>query len=260
MMKRKTLFGMEFVADADFDTVAENILHRTDLCADKLPLVATPNVDQVVKMNRPENHAIAQRLAHAAWILPDGQPLVWLSRRIHPGDGFRMRLTGSDLFPVLWKKLQQAGEKVYFVVPDAILGHALQHEYANTVWYAPPYFKLDNPEERDPVLHQITADIASHQPGFVFLGLGFPKQEHIALNCIDHLGERVRTMPVFLLLGASFEFYLGAKKRAPMFYQKLGIEFVHRIISEPRRMVKRYLIDDLAFLPIAWREWRVRNK
>jgi len=73
------------------------------------------------------------------------------------------------------------------------------------------------------------------------------------------LAERGIDLPKTFLLGASFEFYLGTKKRAPMFYQKMGIEFVHRVITEPRRMVKRYLIDDLAFIPIAIREMRKKR-
>jgi N-acetylglucosaminyldiphosphoundecaprenol N-acetyl-beta-D-mannosaminyltransferase len=86
--------------------------------------------------------------------------------------------------------------------------------------------------------------------------LGFPKQEHIALEMFRRLRSSGKPLPKTFLLGASFEFYWGTKKRAPMFYQRMGIEFVHRIISEPRRLAKRYLWDDLPFLGIAISELR----
>jgi N-acetylglucosaminyldiphosphoundecaprenol N-acetyl-beta-D-mannosaminyltransferase len=60
--------------------------------------------------------------------------------------------------------------------------------------------------------------------------------------------------PLMFLIGASMEFYTKVKKRAPKVYQKLGVEFLHRLFSEPRRMAKRYLVDDLVFFPMAIKE------
>lgn len=65
-------------------------------------------------------------------------------------------------------------------------------------------------------------------------------------------------MPLFLLLGASYEFHAGLKKRAPMIFQKLGLEFFHRFLSEPKRMFRRYFVDDMVFFKLALKELRSR--
>ncbi len=62
-------------------------------------------------------------------------------------------------------------------------------------------------------------------------------------------------MPLFLLMGASFEFYLGLKKRAPVIWQKAGLEWFYRFTQEPHRLFKRFFIDDLQFFPIVAREF-----
>jgi N-acetylglucosaminyldiphosphoundecaprenol N-acetyl-beta-D-mannosaminyltransferase len=105
-------------------------------------------------------------------------------------------------------------------------------------------------------MNEVMSKIDEQGADYVFIGLGFPKQEHIALEMFRRLRSSGKPLPKTFLLGASFEFYWGTKKRAPMFYQRMGIEFVHRIISEPRRLAKRYLWDDLPFLGIAISELR----
>ncbi|MFI5172268.1 MAG: WecB/TagA/CpsF family glycosyltransferase, partial [Chitinophagales bacterium] len=96
----------------------------------------------------------------------------------------------------------------------------------------------------------------------VFIGIRFPKQNHIALGLIDHFNNTSQTttaghaMPLFLLMGASYEFYLNLKKRAPRFWQKTGLEWFYRFTQEPGRLFKRYFVDDMQFFPIVWREMR----
>ena len=62
-----------------------------------------------------------------------------------------------------------------------------------------------------------------------------------------------------LLLGASAEFHVGLQRRAPEWMQRFGLEWVYRLLSNPRRLAKRYLVDDVAFGPMVWREWRARR-
>ena len=101
------------------------------------------------------------------------------------------------------------------------------------------------------------------QPEYVFLGIRFPKQNHIALGLIEHVkqhnatqGNPQRNMPLFLLLGASYEFYLNIKKRAPQFWRKIGMEWFYRFTQEPGRLFKRYFVDDMQFIPIVIKEFR----
>jgi N-acetylglucosaminyldiphosphoundecaprenol N-acetyl-beta-D-mannosaminyltransferase len=215
----------------------------------------TPNVDQVVKLSRKENASLKTALSRAQWILPDGNPIVKLSRWKYPNNGLEARLTGSDFFPIIWKELlKRKEEAVLFVLPTEELGQRFQNERANTRFYAPPFFQINDEQDFSSVINQVIGHFNSSNPSYVFIGLGFPKQERIALALFEALQRDKKTLPKTFLLGASFEFYWGLKKRAPVIFQKLGIEFVHRLFSEPRRMFKRYLIDDVAFLPLSIRE------
>lgn len=96
----------------------------------------------------------------------------------------------------------------------------------------------------------------------MFLGIRFPKQNHIALGLIEHINqynathnETPRNMPLFLLLGASYEFYLNIKTCSEIL-AKIGMEWFYRFTQEPGRLFKRYFIDDMQFIPIVIREFR----
>lgn len=260
MIRRVDLFDFNFYAADSLDLIAEDVLKKSGSEDGKLPLMVTPNVDQLVNLERKEHAELRKMLENAQWILPDGQPLVTMSKIVYGREhGIPIRLTGSDFFPIIWKMLRDREEPVAIVLPKAELGRRLQAENPNTTFYAPPYFKLEDRKTFEEVVEAAAALFAEKPVSYLFIGLGFPKQEHLALRLFEVLGERGIPLPKTFLLGASFEFYLGTKKRAPMIYQRMGIEFVHRVISEPRRMVKRYLIDDLAFIPIAYRELRKKR-
>ena len=260
MDRRVELFGLEFQPFASTSEVAQDVLKKDIPDDGRIPLMITPNVDQIVKLERPENETLKRSLAHTQWILADGQPIVALSKIKYKENGLPARITGSDFFPVIWQELKEIKSKgVYFVLPKPEMGEALKAEKENCQFYAPPFFDLTNKDEFDSVMNRIFDDIEAYNPDYIFLGLGFPKQENIALRIFSHLKNEGKTLPKIFLLGASFEFYLGVKKRAPMIWQKLGLEFLHRLLSEPKRMFKRYLVDDLAFLGIGIRELRAKK-
>lgn len=249
------MFEFDFQSAPSVREVAEDVISREAPEEGRIPLMVTPNVDQVVKLNRAENKALKKRLLKAQWILPDGQPIVAMSKIKFGRNGLETRLTGSDFFPVIWELLKQRPEvPVLFVLPNEELGERFTAERPNTAYYAPPFFDLKDEEAFVEVMDQVKAAQEELGAAYVFIGLGMPKQEHIAIALFDYLSSLSQPLPKTFLLGASFEFYWGVKKRAPKIYQKLGIEFVHRIITEPRRMAKRYLVDDLAIIPIGFRE------
>ena len=258
MIRRLEMLGFNFYSAKDVKVIADFVYNDPANEKDVIPLMVTPNVDQIVKLDRKENHALRERLKRARWILPDGQPVITLSRiKFGKERGLEARLTGSDFFPEMWSILKEdTSKRVLFVLPREDLGDRFVDERENTVYYAPPFFKLESKEEFEEVMTHVMSFFGENPPEYVFVGLGFPKQEHIALEIFRRAKEKGIALPKTFLLGASFEFYWGTKKRAPMFYQKAGIEFVHRIISEPRRLAKRYLWDDLPFLGIAIAELR----
>jgi N-acetylglucosaminyldiphosphoundecaprenol N-acetyl-beta-D-mannosaminyltransferase len=90
---------------------------------------------------------------------------------------------------------------------------------------------------------------------FVFVTLGYPKQ----CNVIDGMLRRwpaTRPLPLFLAVGASFDMYYGLVRRAPDIVQRMGLEWLFRLIQEPRRLFRRYLVDDPSFAPMVFREFK----
>ncbi|MBS1546255.1 MAG: WecB/TagA/CpsF family glycosyltransferase [Bacteroidetes bacterium] len=259
MMKRVELFKLPFIAAADHGQVVQEVLRWPvePECTGELPLLSTPNVDQVVRLHRPEHAGLLNQIGRARYVLPDGQPIVWVSKW-KKGRKLPARLAGSDLFPALWQQLANSGKPVFMVLANDSIGEALKREHPDMRWIVPPFYAAgDRVAERE-VVDAVLAALAARPVPLVFLGLGFPKQERLALQLIERLRDMGAPLPLFLLLGASFEFHAGLKKRAPVIFRKLGLEFFHRFLSEPRRMFRRYFVDDLAFLGLAIKELRKR--
>ncbi|MBP8822284.1 MAG: WecB/TagA/CpsF family glycosyltransferase [Flavobacteriales bacterium] len=258
-MERVELFGLPFIAAADHGPVIQEALAwpLQPLQAGELPLLSTPNVDQVVKLHRAEHVALLERISQARYVLPDGQPIVWVSK-LRKGKALPARLAGSDLFPALWKELAQRQAPVFMVLANEAIGEALKKENQAMCWTVPPFYSIADAKAEGSVVDAVMDELMARPVPLVFLGLGFPKQERLALALVERLRGAAQPMPLFLLLGASFEFHAGLKQRAPRIWQKLGLEFLHRFLSEPKRMFRRYFVDDLAFFRIALKEIRSR--
>ncbi|MBK9454088.1 MAG: WecB/TagA/CpsF family glycosyltransferase [Bacteroidetes bacterium] len=261
MLTRKQLYGLDFISDTGFTDIVDEIIqyrHQPANQNQQLPLLITPNVDDIVKFNRVENSAIATAMQKSAFILPDGQFIVWSSWLL--GRPLKKRLPGSDLFPALWEKLKSGNKQILLIAPDQHVGKLLQQEYNNLTYYVPPFFDEKDADALHNVIQQCISEIEKCNPDLVFIGIRFPKQHYIALKSIEHIQTKPvdnstsNKMPLFLLLGASFEFYLGIKKRAPKIIRFMGMEWFHRFAQEPRRLFRRFFIEDMAFFPIFWKE------
>jgi N-acetylglucosaminyldiphosphoundecaprenol N-acetyl-beta-D-mannosaminyltransferase len=125
------------------------------------------------------------------------------------------------------------------------------------VTYTPPFFDVTDRPALDAVVVACADLVAEHRPDLVVLGLGFPKQQHIALGTIDILAEHGIAPPLFLLVGGSLNMHLGLSRRAPTWVQRLGVEWMFRFLQEPRRLFRRYFVTDVRFLPMMIKE--VRN-
>jgi N-acetylglucosaminyldiphosphoundecaprenol N-acetyl-beta-D-mannosaminyltransferase len=239
MFIKQHIFHLNFIAAENFDAIVEDMLNYPTL-PNELPVVITPNVDLTVHLNKQPD--LLQKFQHARFILPDGFPIILFSKALNKPLG--KRLAGSDLFPVIWKKSIALNKKVLLIVPNEAIKSKLQQEYPNAQFYIPPFFEAneDNIEEE---CSKIFPLIAQQQPDFVFIGLRYPKQEMIALNLYEKTKNSTIGMPLFFNLGASYEFYTGIKKRAPLWIQKIGMEWLHRFLNEPIRTFKRYFWDDL---------------
>jgi N-acetylglucosaminyldiphosphoundecaprenol N-acetyl-beta-D-mannosaminyltransferase len=203
--------------------------------------VCVTGVHGVMESQRDE---ALRRIHNAAGLVtPDGMPLVWLSRL----SGFRyvQRVYGPELMLAMCERSAKQGYGQFFYggapgVADK-LANRLQLFFPNlriSGVFSPPFRPL-SPEEDEAVIKRVDAA----QPDIVWVGLSTPKQERWMS---DHVG-RLKA-PVLIGVGAAFDFHAGLKKQAPYWMQRSGLEWLFRLLTEPRRLWRRYLINNSWFL------------
>ena len=232
------------VAGLDFDALSEQqVVARIvgDSDDGRGGWVVTPNIDICRQLRR--DPAARALVSGASLVVADGMPLVWASRL--RGDPLPERVTGASLIFTLSAAAAASGKSVYLLGGEpGVPGRAaaeLERRFPGLLvagTCAPP-FGFD----RQPGgIEAIAAELAQAKPDIVFVGLGFPKQEHLIAALAPGLPAAW-----FIGCGAAIPFAAGALPRAPHWMQPLGLEWTHRLISEPRRLFRRYLVDDLPF-------------
>ncbi len=179
----------------------------------------------------------------AGMVTPDGMPLVWVSRWM--GNKQAERVYGPDLLLKVCENSIEKGWKHYFygggqgVVELLVKNLTSQFPGLHVAGIGtPPFRKLTDAEDQD-----VVERINLANPDIVWVGLGMPKQE---LWMGDHFG-RIKA-PVMIGVGAAFDFHAGLKPQAPKWMQQNGLEWLFRLLSEPRRLWKRYLINNPVFI------------
>lgn len=247
-LPRVDLFGLPVTA-ARPQQIVQLLAQRAATRVATPFVVVTPNVDHVVRFEK--NPALRQQYLQADMLLVDGAPLILaarLLRRPLPG-----RVTGADLMPALLSAAAGAGLSVHVVggVPgseeaDLAILRARYPGLRVTMRAPGMGFDPQGAEAAD-----IAADIAQQSPQMVFVCLGFPRQEQWALLHRQQLGGAV-----VLCCGAALDFVVGRVRRAPSLLRRTGLEWLWRLLSEPRRLWRRYLVDDVAFFRILISEMR----
>jgi len=174
---------------------------------------------------------------------PDGMPLVWLSR-LH-GHRHVSRVYGPDLMSAVCAASVERGYRHFLYggadgVPEKLAAVLAQQypglQVAGT--YSPPFRPL-RPEEDEQIVEMIDASDAD----IVWVGLGTPKQDHWMATHVGRLKA-----PVLIGVGAAFDFLSGLKRQAPRWMQQTGLEWLFRLITEPRRLWRRYLVNNPLFV------------
>ncbi len=210
----------------------------------------TPNVDHLVRY---EHHELEAEVArHATLVLPDGMPIVWASR--HLDRPLARRLAGSDLFAALWPSLARDSVSTVVLASQDDVAERLRAEHPAATVIVPPFFDVGDEAAVTAVVDDLDAACTAIDARFLFICVSMPKHHLLA----SRLRERWtgRAGPHVLLLGASPNFYLGLSRRAPEWMQRVGLEWLYRLASEPRRMARRYLVDDPEFVRLFLRERR----
>jgi N-acetylglucosaminyldiphosphoundecaprenol N-acetyl-beta-D-mannosaminyltransferase len=254
-MKKVPLFGFEFWNASDEKEVVEFLsgARRPELFTrDNINFLITPNAFEIAEYHTRygQMHRFFQG---AGVVLADGMPIVWLSK-LNKNNALKNRITGSDLFPVLWERIKQTNKKAFFIVCDHSLGQKLKEEHPLTEYIVPGFFPDNGDAYIEKFLDSHIEEITAFEPEYLFIGITLPKQQKIAMRLHHLLSGKVGFNCLIATLGASFEFYFGLKKRAPAFFQKSGTEWLYRFWQEPRRTWRRYTIGNLVFMRIAIKE------
>jgi N-acetylglucosaminyldiphosphoundecaprenol N-acetyl-beta-D-mannosaminyltransferase len=197
--------------------------------------VCVADVHSVMQARANPSHMASMR--GAAMVTPDGTPLVWVGRLL--GRPAMSRVCGPDLLPAVCAASEMRGWRHYFYggAPGVVeqLRDALTAKYPKldiVGTYSPPFRPLSEAEDAE-----VMRTIAASKADIVWVGLGCPKQEKWMA---DHVA---RLAGVTLIgIGAAFDFHTGRVERAPLWMQRNGLEWLHRLVSEPRRLWRRYLV------------------
>jgi len=194
-----------------------------------------------------EDQQFAQALRGADWLVPDGTGVVLASRMA--GGGLRERVTGSDIFREVHVRLNEVGASVYFLGSTASTLEAIRERLGRDFpnvrvagCYAPPF--KDSFSEADS--QDMVAAVNAARPDALWVGMTSPKQD-VWLHV-----NRARLNAKFAAaVGAVFDFYSGRIKRAHPLFQRIGLEWLPRLLQEPRRLWRRNFVSTPVFL------WRV---
>ena len=233
----------------------DEALHEIDVLIQKNSnaYVVTPNVDHIVQLER--GGALCEVYKYADLILADGKPLVWLSKWYNTP--LKGKISGSDLLPLLCDMAAKKNYKMFLLgAAEGVADKAAKNlceKYSGLQivgTYSPPYGFEKNEEE----LSKIVDMVKNANPHILIVGLGCPKQELFIL----HNRERLQ-VPISLGLGASIDFEAGEVKRAPKWMSECGLEWFYRVLQDPKRLAKRYFIDDMIIFKLAFK-YKKRTK
>jgi N-acetylglucosaminyldiphosphoundecaprenol N-acetyl-beta-D-mannosaminyltransferase len=189
------------------------------------------------------NPVIRSALNRAGMATMDGMPLVWWCRRA--GFAQASRVCGPDLLEAMCARAPQQGHRHYFYgsSPRVVeqLVSRLKQRFPGLIvagYLSPPFRPLTAEEDAAEI-----AAINEARPDYVWVGIGMPKQEEWMAS---HVGKIQAA--ALIGVGAAFDFHAGTKPRAPQWIQRSGFEWLFRLLSEPRRLARRYIVDNAIFV------------
>ena len=206
-------------------------------------ILITPNVDHLIKLQKDkEFYEVYQQ---ADWIICDSKILYLLSKLLkHP---LPEAIPGSSFFTAFYEYHKDDSNcKIFLLGAGEGIAAKAQRNINKKVGreivvgaHSPSYGFEKKPEECEELIRIVNASGAN----VLLVGVGAPKQEKWIMKYRD----RMPNIDIFMGLGATIDFEAGTLKRAPIFWQKIGMEWLYRCLKEPKRLFKRYFIDDMKF-------------
>lgn len=227
----------------DLDAAVDAVSARASLDA-RFAYVATPNVDHVVKLASEPGR---RPLYEAAWLLLNDSRIL---KRLGASAGLNLPVaTGSDLTQRLFEDVIDRREPITIIGGDEQSVADLKRRYylTDVRWHRAPTNLKQKPE----AIVRAAAFAAAQPSRFTFICVGAPQQEMVAYA----IAQRGDARGVGLCVGAALDFLSGRSERAPLWMRNAGLEWLHRLISEPQRLWGRYLVDGPRVFSLfaAWR-------
>lgn len=205
--------------------------------------------------NTAQNDSLfSEALSKGDVLIPDGTSIVKAFKWLNIPNGPKDRITGADLFKFEMNMLNQRGGICFFMGSSpkvlSLIEQRAAVEFPNIkiVTFSPPYKNEFSESEN----YEIIDAINMTNPDLLWIGMTAPKQEKWVythwkeLNIHCHVGT----------IGAVFDFYAGTVKRAPIWWQRHSLEWLYRLLKEPRRMWRRYIIGNILFM---WNIYRIER-
>lgn len=215
--------------------------------ADKKSYVVAINVDVVMKIE--EDSYLKKVVDNTDMVLVDGKPLVWISK-LH-GKPLKAKISGSDLVPLLCEVAAEKGYKIFIIGGKDGIAEQAKEKLENRLpkikivgTYAPPFGFEKNESELD----KINQMISEAHPDLLIACFGCPKQEKWIYENIEKYNAKVS-----VCAGATVDFLAGNVKRAPRWMSDHGLEWFYRFTQEPKRMFKRYFVDDTKIVKLIFK-------
>ena len=213
----------------------------------KIGHVITPNVDQIIRIEY--DKYFRKICENAELLLVDGTPLIWISKWYKKP--IKEKICGSDLVPDLCNLAAQKGYSIFLLgAAEGVAAKAAVNLKKKNPGlkiagvYSPPYgFEKDKSE-----IEKINRMLFESKADMLFAGMGVPKQDIFIYENMNKY-----QIPMSFSIGATIDFEAGIQKRAPKWINQLGMEWLYRLVHDPKRMFKRYIIDDMKIFKLAWR-------
>ena len=207
-------------------------------------------------MESRDDAALREAVDGAAFTVPDGQPLAWALRKL--GHDIDARVYGPELMARACARAERSGQRFYLYggrddrslaqLAANLLGRHPGLQLAGG--FSPPFRELSDAE-----LDEVATRINAARPDVVWVGIGVPKQE----KWMAAMRERLDA-PVLVGVGAAFDFHAGLIPQAPAWMQRRGLEWLFRLLQEPRRLWKRYARHNPRFVAGFARQWATHRR
>lgn len=220
----------------------EELIHR-----EQPSYVMAVNVDVIIKIE--QDKYLKQVSDDADMVIVDGKPLIWIAK--WHKNPIKEKISGSDLVPALCKIAAKKRYKMFILGgKDGVAEQAkrnLEEKYEGidvVGTYAPP-FGFEKSEQE---IEKTNSIIKAASPDIVVVCFGCPKQEKYVYENYKKYGAKVS-----VCAGATVDFLAGNVKRAPRWMSDHGLEWLYRFFQEPKRLFKRYFVDDMKILKLVWK-------